>query len=191
MPAVSVSGAATPASRLNASAMLTLVVGGARSGKSAYAERLCLASGLNPAYLATAEARDAEMAARIDQHQARRGTRWRSLEAPLALTEALEMLAGARAIVLVDCLTLWLSNLIEAGREPEAEAARLVAKLPALAGPVVFVSNEIGLGIVPDNALARRFRDEAGRLNQRIAEIADRVVFVAAGLPLVLKGEPA
>ncbi len=191
MPAASVSGAASSASRLDASARLTLVLGGVRSGKSAYAERVCLASGLSPIYLATAEARDAEMAARIEQHQARRGATWRSLEAPLALTEALGMLASPRAIVLADCLTLWLSNLLEAGREPEAEADRLVAALPALAGPVVFVSNEVGLGIVPDNALARRFRDEAGRLNQRIAEAADRVVFVAAGLPLVLKGVPA
>lgn len=187
MTAASVSGADSSASRLDASAKLTLVLGGARSGKSVYAERLCLASGRSPIYLATAEARDAEMAARIEQHQARRGATWRSLEAPLALTEALEMLAGARAIVLVDCLTLWLSNLLEAGREPEAEADRLVAALPALAGPVVFVSNEVGLGIVPDNALARAFRDAAGRLNQDVAAAANRVVFVAAGLPLVLK----
>ncbi len=188
MPAASISGADSSASHLDVSATLTLVLGGARSGKSAYAERLCLASGRRPIYLATAEPRDAEMAARIDQHQARRGAQWRCLEAPLALVEALEMLASAHSIVLVDCLTLWLSNLIEAGREPEAEAARLVTALPALAGPVVFVSNEVGLGIVPDNPLARRFRDEAGRLNQRVAEAADRVVFVAAGLPLMLKG---
>lgn len=191
MPAASISGAAPPASRLDASARLTLVLGGARSGKSAYAERLCLSSGLDPIYLATAEARDAEMAARIDRHRERRGSRWHSVEAPLALVEALDRLAAARAIVLVDCLTLWLSNLIEAGRAPEAEAKRLIAALPALAGPAVFVSNEVGLGIVPDNPLARRFRDAAGQLNQGLAEAADRVVFIAAGLPLVLKGDPA
>ncbi len=191
MPAALSSGAAMPVPNLDASARLVLVIGGARSGKSAYAERLCLASGLSPLYLATAEARDAEMAARIDQHQARRGSLWRSAEAPLDLVEALDAHAGVHAIVLVDCLTLWLSNLIEAKRTPEDESARLIATLPKLAGPVVFVSNEVGLGIVPDNPLARRFRDEAGRLNQRIAELADRVVFIAAGLPLVLKGVAA
>ena len=171
--------------------MKELIIGGARSGKSAFAERLCLVSGLRPIYLATGEARDAEMAARIAQHQARRSAPWRSVEAPLALTEALETHADVHAIVLVDCLTLWLSNLIEANHEPGTEVARLIATLPTLAGPVVFVSNEVGLGIVPDNPLARRFRDEAGRLNQRLAEAVDRVLFIAAGLPLALKGVAA
>ncbi|MGD9539025.1 MAG: bifunctional adenosylcobinamide kinase/adenosylcobinamide-phosphate guanylyltransferase [Alphaproteobacteria bacterium] len=191
MQAASDTGAAPAALPTAPPAKLTLVLGGARSGKSAYAERLCAESGLAPVYLATGEPRDAEMAARIGEHQRRRGARWRTVEAPLALTEALDRLVTRDSIVLVDCLTLWLSNLTEAGRDPEAEAGRLAAVLPALDGRIVFVSNEVGLGIVPDNALARRFRDAAGRLNQRIAEAADRVVFVAAGLPLVLKGASA
>ncbi|MSO68799.1 MAG: bifunctional adenosylcobinamide kinase/adenosylcobinamide-phosphate guanylyltransferase [Alphaproteobacteria bacterium] len=191
MPATLTSGAAQAALYPNGLARLTLVIGGARSGKSGFAERLCLASGLRPLYLATAEARDAEMAARIADHQQRRGSLWRRVEAPLELVDALEAHAGIHAIVLVDCLTLWLSNLIEADRAIEAETARLIEALARLTGPVVFVSNEVGLGIVPDNALARRFRDEAGRLNQRIAATADRVVFIAAGLPLTLKGVAA
>jgi len=179
--------AAPRSDRLAAS---TLVLGGARSGKSAYAERLCADSGLAPVYIATAEARDREMAARIDAHRARRGAGWRTIEAPLALARTIEAEAAPDRILLVDCLTLWLANLIEAGESPAESGAALAALLPGLRGPIVLVSNEVGLGIVPDNALARRFRDEAGRLNQAIAAIASRVVFIAAGLPLVLKEQP-
>jgi adenosylcobinamide kinase/adenosylcobinamide-phosphate guanylyltransferase len=168
----------------------TLVLGGARSGKSAYAEALCLRSGLAPIYVATAAARDAEMAARIAAHRARRAPAWRTVEAPLALADTLRREAGRCTIVLVDCLTLWLANLIEAGSDVERETATLADLLAQLAGPVVLVSNEVGLGIVPDNPLARRFRDEAGRLNQRVAAAAPRVILLAAGLPLMLKGTP-
>jgi len=172
-------------------APVTLVLGGARSGKSAHAEALVEAQPGACLYLATAEAGDAEMAERIARHRARRGSRWSTLEEPLALVPALQAAARPEAAVLVDCLTLWLSNLLFAERDPLAETAALVEALPGLAGPVVFVSNEVGLGIVPDNALARRFRDEAGRLNQAVAAAAQSVVFLAAGLPLALKGPPA
>lgn len=161
---------------------LALVLGGARSGKSRYAEALI---GARPAlYLATGEAHDAEMRERIREHQKRRGANWTTRDAPLALAEALR---AADRPVLVDCLTLWLSNLLGARRDPDAETRNLVETLPALRAPVIFVSNEVGLGIVPDNKLAREFRDHAGRLHQAIAAIASRVVFVAAGLPLTLK----
>ena len=164
-----------------------LVLGGARSGKSAYAEAFVRATGPNALYLATATAGDAEMAERIRHHQARRGEGWMTIEEPLDLAGILEELARPDRPVLVDCLTLWLSNLMQDGADITAETARLVEALPRLAGPVVFVSNEVGLGIVPDNALAREFRDHAGRLNQAVAGAVDAVVFVAAGLPLILK----
>lgn len=168
-------------------AAVTLVLGGARSGKSAWAEARALESGLSPVYLATAEAGDAEMAERIAHHRARRGARWATVEEPLELTAALQDWCRPDRVVLVDCLTLWLANLMDAGREPEAEGARLAAALSGLRGPAILVANEVGLGIVPDNALARAFRDAAGRLNQRIAAAAQHVVFLAAGLPLALK----
>ncbi len=166
---------------------VTLVLGGARSGKSAHAEALVESRPGPCVYLATAEAGDGEMAERIAAHRARRGTRWRTLEEPLELAATLAARPAGEGAVLVDCLTLWLSNLMAAERDPAAETARLLEALPGVAAPVVFVSNEVGLGIVPMNPLARRFRDEAGRLNQAVAAAADRVVFVAAGLPLVLK----
>ena len=166
---------------------ITLVLGGARSGKSAYAERLAFAGGAAH-YLATAQAFDGEMTERIALHRARRGVGWRTTEEPLDLIGALGRLAGPETPVLVDCLTLWTSNLMFAERDLEAEGDALAARLATLPGAVIFVANEVGLGIVPDNALARRFRDAAGRLNQKIAAAADHVVFVAAGLPLVLKG---
>ncbi len=175
---------------------LTLVLGGARSGKSRFAERLvesqpgaCVDGAC--VYLATAEARDAEMAARIADHRARRGNRWHTVEAPLELVAGLRDNAAADRAVLVDCLTLWLANLIDAGRDVDAETAALSDALPTLTGPVVMVSNEVGLGIVPDNALARAFRDAAGRLNQAIAVAAQSAVFIAAGLPLHLKSPEA
>lgn len=175
---------------MNAEARLppvTLVLGGQRSGKSRYAERLCEGQAGPCLYLATAEAGDEEMAARIAAHQARRGGRWQTHEEPLALVSALQRMAGPGRSVLADCLTLWLSNLMAAGRDPAAEGDRLLAALADLKGPVVLVANEVGLGIVPDNALARAFADHAGRLNQKIADAAQSVVFMAAGLPLALK----
>ena len=182
----------TTASALSAAATLppfkrALILGGARSGKSARAEMLTLAlAGDGPAvYLATSEAGDAEMAARIAEHRARRGSQWVTREAPLDLTDAL---AGETRPMLVDCLTLWLSNLMAAGRDIAGEGDRLAAAVAARAAPIVLVSNEVGMGIVPDNALARAFRDHAGRLHQKIAAVADRVELVVAGLPLVLKG---
>jgi adenosylcobinamide kinase / adenosylcobinamide-phosphate guanylyltransferase len=164
---------------------LALVLGGARSGKSRYAETLVEAAG-SGVYLATAAALDAEMAERIRRHRERRGKSWTTLEEPLEIARALTAVAAGRP-VLVDCLTLWLSNVIAAGRDVERETDALIDALAHRDAPVIAVANEVGLGIVPENALARLFRDHAGRLNQRVAARADRVVFMAAGLPLVLK----
>ena len=164
---------------------ITLILGGARSGKTAHALAAAEASGRGLVMIATAEALDAEMEERIARHRAERGPRWRTIEAPLDLASALAQVSADETAV-VDCLTLWVSNLMHADRDLEAETARLIAALPGR--DLVLVSNEVGLGIVPDNALARRFRDAAGRLNQQVAAAADRVVFVAAGLPLTLKG---
>ena len=166
---------------------LTLVLGGARSGKSRYAESLVEGQSGGCLYLATGAAGDAEMAVRIQAHRERRGARWRTVEAPLDLVAGIEAAVGRDRCVLVDCLTLWLSNLMAAGRDIEAEAVALLRALPRLAGPAVLVANEVGLGIVPENALARQFRDLAGHLNQAVAEAAQSVVFVAAGLPIHLK----
>jgi adenosylcobinamide kinase/adenosylcobinamide-phosphate guanylyltransferase len=168
-----------------------LVLGGARSGKSSFAEARVRACGLAPVYLATATAGDAEMAERIAHHRARRGADWRVVEEPLDLVEALERSAARDRAVLVDCLTLWLSNLMHTGRDVERETARLVAWLAAAPGPVTLVSNEVGLGLVPETPLGRSFRDAQGRLNQQVAAVATEVVFVAAGLPLWLKGAAA
>ncbi len=165
---------------------VTLVLGGARSGKSRYAQCLVEDAARSGTYLATAEAGDAEMAERIAAHRARRGPFWRTVEAPLAVASAIAAAAPEHP-VLVDCVTLWLSNLLMAGRQPDDEAGGLCRALHEAVGPVVLVSNEVGMGLVPDTPLGRRFRDAAGRLNQEIAALADRVVFVAAGLPLVLK----
>ena len=163
--------------------MLTLVLGGARSGKSAWAEALVRREPPPWTYLATAEARDDEMRARVAAHQADRPAGWRTVEVPLNLPGALAAEPGP---VLVDCLTLWVSNLLCAGQDVPADA--LLAALADRHVPTVLVSNEVGLGIVPDNALARRFRDEAGRLHQRVAAVADRVMLMVAGLPVVVKG---
>jgi adenosylcobinamide kinase / adenosylcobinamide-phosphate guanylyltransferase len=165
---------------------LTLVLGGARSGKSRYAERLVTALPPPWIYIATAEAGDAEMAGRIAMHQAQRGKGWRTVEAPHDLAAALTQ-AGDDAPVLVDCLTLWLSNRMLEEADVEAETAQLESALDGRRAPAVLVSNEVGFGIVPDNALARRFRDLQGRLNQRMAARADRVVLMVAGLPLIVK----
>ena len=166
--------------------LVTLVLGGARSGKSRYAEWL-IASYPQPwVYIATAEAKDNEMAERIAAHKARRPTEWQTIEAPHDLPEALAAAPGDAA-VLVDCLTLWLSNLMLGNFKVEAMIERLEQALATRTGPSVLVSNEVGLGIVPDNALARRFRDAQGALNQRIASKAARVIMMVAGIPVAVK----
>jgi adenosylcobinamide kinase / adenosylcobinamide-phosphate guanylyltransferase len=167
--------------------LVTLVLGGARSGKSRYAERLVERAAAGGTYCATAEAGDAEMAERIAAHRARRGPFWRTVETPLELASAIVAEAAPERPVLVDCLTVWLSNLLIAGRQLEAEVGVLRRALHEAVGPIVLVSNEVGMGLVPETALGRQFRDAAGRLNQEIAALANRVVFIAAGLPLVLK----
>ncbi len=169
---------------------ITLVLGGARSGKSAYAQDIAAAGArARPVYIATAQAGDAEMAARIAEHCARRGDAWHTVEEPLDLAGALAGHSHAHVPVVVDCLTLWLSNLMADGRDPEAETAHLIDALARTPGPVVLVANEVGLGIVPENKLARDFRDAHGRLNQAVAAAAGRVVFLAAGLPMVMKDQ--
>jgi adenosylcobinamide kinase/adenosylcobinamide-phosphate guanylyltransferase len=165
---------------------ITLVLGGARAGKSRFAEELIESTTRAALYLATAEPRDEEMRARIAAHRARRGANWTTVEEPLELVNVL--LAETTRPVLIDCLTLWLSNLMGAKRDIGFEIERLLSVLPKAQTPVVIVANEVGLGIVPDNAMAREFRDHAGRLNQAVAKLTQRVVFVAAGLPLILKG---
>ena len=168
---------------------ITLVLGGARSGKSRYAEALVTGAARGGTYIATAEAGDAEMAARIAHHRARRGDFWRTVEEPLDLAAAILTHREPERPMLVDCLTLWLSNLLGAGRIVEHESEALLGALRDASGPVVLVANEVGMGLVPETPLGREFRDAAGRLNQAVAAIAARVVFIAAGLPLVLKGE--
>jgi adenosylcobinamide kinase/adenosylcobinamide-phosphate guanylyltransferase len=168
--------------------MIELILGGARSGKSTCAEQRATATDGPVVYLATAQAWDAEMAQRIAHHRARRPAHWACIEEPLALAAALERTAAPAVCVLVDCLTLWLSNVLLAERE--AEIGRFLTTLPTLPGSVILVSNEVGWGIVPENSLARRFRDEQGWLNQHVAALAERVTLMTAGLPLTLK-QPA
>ncbi|OLP56606.1 bifunctional adenosylcobinamide kinase/adenosylcobinamide-phosphate guanylyltransferase [Rhizobium rhizosphaerae] len=167
---------------------LTLVLGGARSGKSRFSEALAEACGLERHYIATAQAFDPEMEERLAHHKARRDQAWTTHEEPLDLVGVLRDVALPGRIVLVDCLTLWVTNLMMAERQVDAEGERLAAALSTLSAPVILVSNEVGLGIVPDNAMARVFRDHAGRLHQAIAAVADTVYFIAAGLPLTMKG---
>jgi len=164
-----------------------LVLGGARSGKSRYALELAENSGKAPVLIATAAAGDHEMAERIARHRAERKPDWRIIEEEIDLKGALAREARDERIVVVDCLTLWLSNLMMSGKDLNSAGEVLARALPALAGPVIFVSNEVGLGIVPENDLARRFRDAQGRLNQRLASGCEAVVFMAAGLPMQLK----
>ena len=168
----------------------SLLLGGARSGKSALAERLAAQSGREVVYIATAMAGDAEMAARISDHRARRPPHWRTLECPFELAALLQREASPQRCLLVDCLTLWVSNLLfDAGESRwNAERAALLEVLPQLPGEVLLVSNEVGLGVVPMGAVSRRFVDESGRLHQRLGEQCERVLWVAAGLPLALKG---
>ncbi len=175
---------------------VTLVLGGARSGKSTHAEKLATGSLFGAAprpavYIATAQPGDVEMATRIMAHRARRGAHWTTLEEPLKLAEALATAAGHGHPVLVDCLTLWLSNLMLASEDLDEATDELVRALDGYGAPVVLVSNEVGLGIVPDTPLGRAFRDAQGRLNMRLAARADRVILMTAGLALTLKDRPA
>ena len=201
----------------------TLVLGGARSGKSRRAQALAESFGPRRLFVATAEAFDAEMRERIARHRGERDASWRTVEAPLALPEALDAanaLAGGHGaesgagggagggaeggseggseggeaavdVILVDCLTLWLSNLVLGEHALEAPSERLLAALGRTAVPVVLVSNEVGSGLVPETPLGRRFRDDQGRLNQRVAQVCERVELVVAGLPLTIRGAPA
>lgn len=173
---------------MSAHGKITLVIGGARSGKSVFAEGLAEASGLGKVYVATGQAFDREMSERIDIHKQRRARGWENVEDPFDLSGVLEKVAGPGKTVLVDCLTLWITNLMLEEKDVMAESEAVLAILPSLEGQIIFVSSEVGLGIVPDNYLARAFRDHAGRLHQQIAAIADEVYFVAAGLPLKMKG---
>lgn len=166
----------------------SLVLGGAASGKSAYGEGLCEATGRPMTYFATAIAGDGEMAAKIERHRERRGTGWHNVEAPHDLAQALGALQQGH-VALIDCATFWLFNQIEAGAEIPAETARLIAAIEDARTPVVVVSNETGMGLVPEHAASRAFRQAQGELNQRLAAHAGLVVFVAAGLPLALKGQ--
>ena len=165
---------------------LTLVIGGARSGKSRHAETLVGQYASPHAYIATAQAFDDEMRARIDEHRARRSADWQTIDAPFELVSALNGVPD-RQTVLIDCLTLWLTNVMLAERDVDQESRELANVLAKPRGPWFVVSNEVGLGIVPDNPLGRRFRDAAGRLNQMVAERASSVIFMVAGLPMKVK----
>ena len=166
-----------------------LVLGGARSGKTGFAERLAMRAGEAPLYLATAQALDGEMLDRVRLHQQQRHGRFSTLEEPIALSTALKAAAKTHDVILVDCLTLWITNLLVAGANVADAVDGLAAMLPEIdTARVILVSNEVGLGIVPDNAMARMFRDLAGSAHQRLAEICDEVHFVVAGLPMTLKG---
>lgn len=171
--------------------MLELILGGARSGKSRLAEERALASGLEVIYVATSQPRDAEMSERVAHHRARRPAGWGLVEEPLALAAVLEREAGPSRVLLIDCLTLWLTNLLlnEEGRYLEREIEALLDILPRLPGQVLLVSNETGMGVVPLGELTRRYVDEAGRLHQALARLSDRVTLCVAGLPMTLKGE--
>lgn len=166
---------------------MTFLLGGARSGKSRIAQEMAESQSGSLVYLATGQAFDAEMTDRIARHRADRGPRWRTVECPLDLPAALTRAAIPGNIVLVDCLTLWASNLLLSDADIPQSQAALLAALASAKSPVILVSNEVGLGIVPDNALARQFRDAIGRLHQDVAALAQTVLFVAAGLTLRLK----
>ena len=170
---------------------VTLILGGARSGKSHRAEAVATSLAENPVYLATAPLIDGddEWQARIERHRQERNAHWRLIEEKIGIVSALEHYAAAGNVVLVDCLTLWLSNLMFHGKEIEQEVRKLCEVLPTLAGHVILVSNEVGMGLVPENPKGRSFRDAQGRLNQAVAAVADCVEFVVAGLPICLKGD--
>ncbi|KAF1070957.1 MAG: Bifunctional adenosylcobalamin biosynthesis protein CobP [Pseudomonas citronellolis] len=172
--------------------MLELILGGARSGKSRLAEGLAADCGLAVTYIATARVGDGEMSTRIQQHRQRRPDRWGLVEEPLHLADTLRQHASAERCLLVDCLTLWLTNLLieDDGAHLQREVEALLALVPTLPGRIILVSNETGLGVVPLGELTRRYVDEAGWLHQSLAHCSDRVVFTVAGLPMLLKGEP-
>jgi adenosylcobinamide kinase/adenosylcobinamide-phosphate guanylyltransferase len=173
--------------------MLTLVLGGARSGKSAYAEKLAVDCDFPVTYIATAQVYDAEFAARIQHHKQRRPAHWQLVEEPFFLTDTLNKHAAKDHCLIVDCLTLWLAQWLCPDCHPpqdknwEAELSSFMEILPKLPGEIILVSNEVGMGIVPMGEINRRFQDEQGRLNQTVAKLADKVIFMAAGLPLILK----
>ncbi|WP_297103991.1 bifunctional adenosylcobinamide kinase/adenosylcobinamide-phosphate guanylyltransferase [uncultured Devosia sp.] len=168
-----------------------LVLGGARSGKTAFAESLALHAGSKPAYLATATVLDAEMNERVRSHQASREQRFTTIEEPIELSHAILKAGAAHDVILVDCLTLWITNLLLANEDVATAVTELYGTLAEVQkAKVILVSNEVGMGIVPDNAMARTFRDLAGSTHQRLAEICDDVYFIAAGLPMTMKGEP-
>lgn len=164
-----------------------LVIGGARSGKTAYGMRLAVECDLDQWMIATAEAGDAEMRERISRHRAERGANWQVAEEPIALVDALARTAAPGRVIVVDCLTIWLSNWFLRELDYASEVDRLAAWLQANSSPVILISNELGMGLVPETSLGRGFRDAHGRMNQSLAAICDCVTFVAAGLPLVLK----
>jgi adenosylcobinamide kinase/adenosylcobinamide-phosphate guanylyltransferase len=173
---------------MNRSGHVTLVLGGARSGKSVFAEKLAGESGLERHYIATGQAYDDEMRDRIARHRIDRGDGWITHEIPLDLEAGVARLDAVGRVILVDCLTLWLTNLMMAEINVDLAGAKLLEKLEKSSGKIILVSNEVGLGIVPENRMAREFRDHAGRLHQRIAAMADEVFLIAAGLPLKMKG---
>lgn len=166
----------------------TLVLGGAKSGKSAFAENLCDTFTGQKIYLATGQAGDDEMSTRIKAHQAHRDTSWQTIEAPLDIVTALEAHNNPQTIILLDCLTLWISNLMMAEHDFDTALTELLGQIKTTQANLVIVSNEVGQGIVPDNKLSRLFRDQAGRAHQKIADLCDDVYFVTAGLPQKLKG---
>jgi len=170
---------------------ITLILGGARGGKSLRAEALAEASGLPVTYIATAPKieGDQEWEERIEQHRDRRNGGWETVEEEINLCSAIDKATEEGRLVFVDCLTLWLSNLLYADRDVEQQMTLLCDRLSSCSGEVILVSNEVGMGLVPENKLGRKFRDAQGRMNQRVAAVADRVEFVAAGLPLCLKGD--
>lgn len=170
----------------------TLILGGARSGKSSYAERLCEKTGLDLVYIATGEASDKEMQKRIEHHKKNRGDKWVTIEEPVDISSMITLHSNKNTVILVDCLTIWLSNLMYRKSNIQEETDVLINAIKKAPGPVFLVSNEVGQGIVPENALARDFRDEAGRLNQKMAAATQNVDFILAGLPLSLKknGQP-
>jgi len=167
---------------------LTFILGGARSGKSSHAQRLAEAASSSRIYIATAQALDKEMDERIKRHKADRGAGWETIESPIDVSAVISQIENKDRIILVDCLTLWLSNLLHHEHDIETETDTLISALKMCPCPVILVSNEVGLGLVPMTPLGREFRDAQGRLNQIIAAICDRVEFIAAGLPLRLKG---
>lgn len=170
--------------------MKQLILGGARSGKSALAETLASATDLEVIYIATATANDGEMQQRIDRHRQQRPAHWITIESPYELAETLQQQATPQRCLLIDCLTLWLSNLLCDARNTESARETLLKTVTELPGEIIFVSNEVGLGVIPMGSLSRRFVDESGRLHQSLAQQCDRVVFTAAGLPLIMKGDP-